>query len=278
MKHSARHRLPVTRGASVRALLALLPRPRKVSALGPLAVVLCTASLVTVSVPAYAYVPGGQTYAALLAPAAVESPQSVNVSVMAAGPVVSRDWFTVVTRAQAKSDLAKVASAALAPIRVLGDDYPWPASVPVQDGGGLSPLGYYNRECVDFVAWRLNRDAGTPNAPFTYVWSNLTETGGDARDRAKAWQYHGWQISQQPLAGAVAWWSSNHVAYVQAVNKDGSVVLEEYNIGGRHAYSTRTIPAKKVEKFLYPPTDMPVRTKGDTGLPPAVGVTDLRSP
>ena len=42
--------------------------------------------------------------------------------------------------------------------------------------------------------------------------------------------------------GAVAWFTYNHVAYVQSVPGDGTVVLEEYNWMGSHAYHTRTVP------------------------------------
>jgi surface antigen len=136
-----------------------------------------------------------------------------------------------------------------------GNDYPWQSS-PV---GTLSPLGYNYRECVDFVAYRLNRDAGTSNAPWAYTWSNLTPLGGNADDWKKNWDAHGWQTSHTPIAGSVAWWGSGsagalgHVAYVQAVNSNGSVALEEYNWGDNHTYSTRTVAASSVVDFLYPP-------------------------
>jgi surface antigen len=40
---------------------------------------------------------------------------------------------------------------------------------------------------------------------------------------------------------------------VQQVNGDGTVLLEEYNYGGRHSYVTRTFPTAQVPLFLYPP-------------------------
>ena len=43
------------------------------------------------------------------------------------------------------------------------------------------------------------------------------------------------------------------MAYVNSVNPDGTVTLEEYNyVPGM--YSQRTIPASSVVSFLYPPT------------------------
>jgi surface antigen len=129
-----------------------------------------------------------------------------------------------------------------------GDDYPFRAG-PLKT---LSPLRYIYRECVDFVVWRMNRDAGSTSAPWKYTWGYLTPNGGNARDFKAAWQGHGWPMSNSPVAGDIAWWANNHVAYVKAVNADGTVDLEEYN-AVPFTYSTRTIPASKVDLFLSPP-------------------------
>lgn len=137
--------------------------------------------------------------------------------------------------------------------RALGDDYPWPYELADVEGGGLSPLNYFYRECVDFVAWRLNRDAGSYKAPFKWTWSNLTPTGGNASQWRYAWENHGWPMSTKPIVGSVAWFNGNHVAYVTRVNTDGTVFIEEYNHGGTHVYGQRTIPATDVAMFLYPP-------------------------
>ncbi|MBD8535651.1 CHAP domain-containing protein [Plantibacter sp. CFBP 13570] len=145
------------------------------------------------------------------------------------------------------------------PSTAAGDDYPWPNEAPDTEGGGLSPLRYYYRECVDFVAWRLNRDAGVTAAPWKWDWSTLTPMGGNAIDWPDSWAKNGWATSLTPRAGSVAWWGTSagsygHVAYVQAVNPDGTVVLEEYNWGRpKHMYGTRTVPATSVDLFLYAP-------------------------
>lgn len=184
--------------------------------------------------------------------------QSVLVSADAAVAPIVRDSYLATTQQQlddmsldsirAAQNEAYNASGA----RGRGDDYPWPYELMEYDGGGLSPLNYYYRECVDFVAWRLNRDAGSYSAPFKWVWSNLTPTGGDGSQWMYAWQRHGWPVSKVPIAGAVAYVGGNHVAYVKTVNGDGTVLLEEYNyIHG--AYGQRTIPADSVVAYLYPP-------------------------
>ena len=184
--------------------------------------------------------------------------QSIAVTSTVASDTPIRDQFMATTPealAESHADAARAAAneAYLASgARELGDDYPWPFELTDDEGGGLSPLNYYYRECVDFVAWRLNRDAGSYSAPFKYVWSNLTPNGGDGSQWMSNWLALGRTVSNTPIAGAVAYTGGNHVAYVKSANADGTVTLEEYNwVPG--AYSTRTIPASSVVAFLYPP-------------------------
>ncbi len=185
--------------------------------------------------------------------------QSVSVPSGSAPSTVARDALTATTEDElrrikaAEARAARIAAYSASGYRVVGeraagDDYPWPYA-----NGGLSPLNYFYRQCVDFVAWRLNRDAGTPVAPFKYTWSNLTPTGGNASAWKRAWEAKGWPMSTTPVPGAVAWFTGNHVAYVKSVNSDGTVSLEEYNWGNDRAYHARTIPASSVPMYLYPP-------------------------
>ncbi|MBC7443479.1 MAG: CHAP domain-containing protein [Ramlibacter sp.] len=223
----------------------------------------------TAGLPAYAFSPGtgeGSSIASTQAGAARDA-QGVTVDASAAAVTVSRDSFTATSTeeladraadalsAKKAADSARSASAnfAVYGVRAEGDDYPWFDRATDAQGGGLSPLGYYYRECVDFVAWRLNRDAGSTSSPYTWTWSNLTPGGGNASSWSSAWSNHGWATSKTPVVGAVAWFTYNHVAYVQSINGDGTVVLEEYNWNGSHAYHTRTVPASEVPLFLYPP-------------------------
>ncbi|WP_166806193.1 CHAP domain-containing protein [Cryobacterium cheniae] len=231
----------------------------------------------TAGLPAYAFSPGGSETAAATSSGA--EAQGVTVASGAAAITVARDGFTATTTeelaqrgaAAQRAQAAQAAQASLAAqesaaatrsaaadfavysVRAEGDDYPWYDRATDDQGGGLSPLGYYYRECVDFVAWRLNRDAGSSGSPWTWTWGNLTPGGGDGSAWAGAWADHGWATGDTPVVGAVAWFNYNHVAYVQSVNSDGSVVLEEYNWNGSHAYNTRTVSASEVPLFLYPP-------------------------
>jgi hypothetical protein len=136
----------------------------------------------TVALPAYALMPGGAGFATSgVFSLTVAEAQDVDVSALASGAPVSSDVYSVTTKAEledARLDAEEAAQAAWAAelasrgsgsyaiytVKAEGDDYPWWDQVPDDYGGGLSPLRYYYRECVDFVAWRLNRDAGVTSA------------------------------------------------------------------------------------------------------------------
>ena len=183
--------------------------------------------------------------------------QSVAVSADAVAASSVRDAFTATTpeelaaAKEAEQEAARAAEIAASyvyrdpGVRQAGDDYPWAGSE------GLSPLGYYYGECVDFVAWRLNRDAGYTSG-FIYTWASMTPGGGSASSWTDQWYSHGWPVSGVPVPGAVAVTGYNHVAYVKAVNGDGTVLLEEYNYGNYHSYGQRIISAGDAT-YLYPP-------------------------
>ncbi|GAA3889437.1 hypothetical protein GCM10022381_34240 [Leifsonia kafniensis] len=231
------------------------------------AIVAIPGLFLTAGLPAYAFVPQSESGAGTSARAQMESEaQGVVVAQSAAHTVVSRDGFSASTEeevAELSAELRRAGAAAAARasaaefavsgIRAEGDDYPWPFEATDNEGGGLSPLGYYYRECVDFVAWRLNRDAGVGGSPWKWTWSKMTPGNGNASGWADAWASKGWPTSTTPVVGAVAWFTYNHVAYVQSVPGDGTVVLEEYNWMGMHSYHTRTVSIGEVPLYLYPP-------------------------
>lgn len=154
------------------------------------------------------------------------------------------------------------------------DDYPWIDKTPGPGVYVVDPLGYYYGECTSFAAWRVNRDAGSTGEPFKYTSANGYRFGNGKEWKA-AWLANGWQVSNVPVPGAVAYWESygggtaeapkfgigeaGHVAYVQSVTDGGKAVIEEYNNEGYappgHKYSMRPAPvdASEVNAFLYPP-------------------------
>jgi surface antigen len=215
-----------------------------------------------IALPAYAF-PPSQAGAIPLNTATVDTSrlQTMKVGATIQASKVNRDAIKATTDAEYKAQQITAASLANASTAYgdsgtaygkvgahqAGDDYPWPAAA-----NTLSPLGYFYRQCVDFVAWRLNRDAGVTSAPWKWTWHNLTPGGGNASEWKAAWEAHGWKTSATPVIGSVAWFNGNHVAYVKAV-EGSNVVIEEYNGTSSRSYAKRTIPIDTVGRFLYPP-------------------------
>ena len=220
-------------------------------------VMVLVAGLFTVlALPAYA----DNNASALTESAAVRT-QRLAVSAAAATTTtasISRDGYTATSATALKSLYSNamrqqnIAAYLQSGAMQKGDDYPWYAELSRNQGGGLSPLGYYYRECVDFVAWRLNRDAGTTQAPFKWTWSKLTPNGGDGSQWKAAWLAHGWPTGTTPKPGSVAWFGTNHVGYVNGILDNGQVLIEEYN-WTPHAYSTRLINPGDAYYLYAPP-------------------------
>ena len=228
--------------------------PGQKRAVALLTILVVPGFIATTSIPAFAL--GNQTVETVEyadSTVAQEDEQTVVAETIIGDVQVKRGAFDATT--QAELDAKKAAAAITAARngqystvgpRAAGDDYPWRSS------SGLSPLRYVARQCTDFVAWRINRDAGSTSAPWKWDWGNMTPGGGSASAWAGAWKRNGWKTSNTPVRGAVAWFSGNHVAYVKSV--DGkNVNLEEYNWNGSGAYHTRTISSSDVALFLYPP-------------------------
>ena len=133
------------------------------------------------------------------------------------------------------------------------DDYPAPWRAPTAQDSMVDTWGMYNRECTSFVAWRLHSRNGF-EMPFH---DNATGWGHDATGR-------GYVVNMTPALGAVAWWSSGHVAWVEAIN-GANITIEEYNRDFHGNYSERTIAANTVSGYIHfkdlgaPNTPGPIR-------------------
>ena len=142
----------------------------------------------------------------------------------------------------AAADLA-AASVTVAP----GDDYPHKNARPCGSGiycelgSQYSARGFAYRNCTDFVAWKIGLQ-----------WHQIADgRNGHAVGWRQGWIERGRSVGATPKVGSVAWWSRGaygHVAYVVAVNPDGSAVVEQYNAGGGGEYSTQVVRA---EAYLY---------------------------
>jgi surface antigen len=241
-------------------IVVVSPAPKKTRKKGSgfLSVLAVGGLFASVALPAYAFAPNADADSSPKAAASVAGATiSVSDKALAVDPARSQFSATTATALRRQTATAMMAANYAAYMasgaREKGDDYPWFSELSNNQGGGLSPLNYFYRECVDFVAWRLNRDAGSTGAPFLYTWNTLTPTGGNAYQWKYAWIHHGWATGTAPQAGAVAWFNYNHVAYVKSVNGDGTVTIEDYNQSGMHLYDQRVVPAGSVSLYLYAP-------------------------
>jgi surface antigen len=102
--------------------------------------------------------------------------------------------------------------------------------------------------CTNYVAWRLIRTGGF----------STTAVGG--LGNAGAWDtgalLKGYTVNRTPAVGAVAQWDSNHVAYVEQVNSDGTIVISESNVWAgtstnRFWLRHRVISASAVDHYIH---------------------------
>lgn len=123
------------------------------------------------------------------------------------------------------------------------DDYPYKTS-PVQDPCLGDAWGFCVRNCTSFVAWRVNETDGV---------SFTNYMGGGHWGDAQHWDDNaaqlGYAVNTTPAVGAIAQWNAydgcgdcpvGHVAWVESVNENGTVDVEEYNFLNGYAYGTRT--------------------------------------
>lgn len=126
------------------------------------------------------------------------------------------------------------------------DDYPYKGHY----NDGTSPLGYEYGNCTDFVAWRVNRDAGVTAAPWKYKWAQLTPLGGNGGQWGLSGNLPGWNVTTTPSAGDIisipagvailgaSGGQYGHVGYIAQVS-GSSVLIENYG-GGKYFQTNPT--------------------------------------
>lgn len=80
---------------------------------------------------------------------------------------------------------------------------------------------YSGHNCTNYVAYRMVRSGLSEERP----WNG----SGDARNWGVVFSK---KTNQNPMVGSVAWWSSNHVAYVQQIIDEDTIVISEDHWGG----------------------------------------------
>jgi surface antigen len=119
---------------------------------------------------------------------------------------------------------------------------------PYQGTTRIGPWGFTTRHAGDYIAWRFfERDV-----TFSATMSGPNGTAGRFGDPA-AWATQatgiGFRVDTVARAGAIAQWNAGeqgaggagHVAYVERVNPDGSVVVSEFDWDVEFGYSQRTL-------------------------------------
>ena len=141
--------------------------------------------------------------------------------------------------------------------------YPWAGvGYPCWSPGCSDPWGLFYRECVSFVAWRLDR-AGKGVRHFgglghAYQWPQTTRGYTTQYGSKKAASAPGSYVAEPHVGDAVMippgvqstpW--TGHVMFVESINGDGSINISEYNFAGPGLYSERTIPKSHYSSYTF---------------------------
>ena len=153
----------------------------------------------------------------------------------------------------------QVSAPAPAPVRPQpsgGDDYPYRDAAT----NAIDRWGFNERQCTSFVAWQL--------ALHGRILDNGAQGWGSALTWDDAARRLGVTVSITPSVGAVAQWGAGessayyspgsssadgrftasgygHVAWVRSVYADGSVLVEQYNLGEGRSYSVMHVRAPR---------------------------------
>ena len=113
----------------------------------------------------------------------------------------------------------------------------------------------YSCNCTSYVAWALEANDQRTD------W--FVPGAMDARNWPHVAQLAGIDVGTQPRAGAVAVWRKlsppyGHIAYVAAVNPDGTIRIGEYNLGPLQGYLPYTFDIRDEVRpdgaeFIYVP-------------------------
>jgi peptidoglycan hydrolase CwlO-like protein len=129
--------------------------------------------------------------------------------------------------------------------------YPWAGvGYPCWSAGCGDPWGLYYRECVSYVAWKLDSTGrgvrnfrGAGNAT---EWPSTTR-GYTSQTRGVP---HVGDAAVIPAGVQGIPWTG-HVMFVEEIYGDGSILISEYNFDGRGSYSERKINAGTYSPYIF---------------------------
>ncbi len=140
--------------------------------------------------------------------------------------------------------------------------YPWPEAPDCDEGSVIAGcvndgLGFFQGQCTSWVAFRLGQrnGLGFSNWYTGRHWGNASEWAKVAKDMGR-------KPDKIPAVGAVAWFKRGHVAYVEQVNTDGTIVISEMNFDGHNGFRLVTVapgygwPERFIHLADVAPTDV----------------------
>jgi surface antigen len=119
---------------------------------------------------------------------------------------------------------------------------------PYESTTRVGPWGFTTRHAADYIAWRFFERDVSFSATMPGPNGSVARFGDPA-----TWATHaaglGFKVDNVARAGAIAQWNAGeqgaggagHVAYVERVNPDGSVVVSELDWDVKNGYSQRTL-------------------------------------
>ena len=132
--------------------------------------------------------------------------------------------------------------------------YAWPLApdcdeTPATTGGCIDDgRGFFQGQCTSWVAHRLSQLNGIS---FTNWYKG--RHWGDADQWAEVARSLKIKPTDKPSPGDVAWYARGHVAYVESVNPDGSILMSEMNFDGHNGFRMVTLypGAGWPDKFIH---------------------------
>jgi N-acetylmuramoyl-L-alanine amidase len=131
-----------------------------------------------------------------------------------------------------------------------------PAPAPTRSGGSVSTVVNFaslnatgNGYDYGYCTWYAYNRRAALGKPIGGMWGNASSWAALARAS-------GFSVNSTPEIGAVmqtayAAGGYGHVAVVEAVNPDGSIMVSEMNYAGWNRKSSRTVPASEVPSYNY---------------------------
>lgn len=144
--------------------------------------------------------------------------------------------------------------------------YPYPNAPDCDEYGPSGCVadawGFFQGQCTSWVAYRLNQLNGVAfnNSYGGVRWGDASNWGAAARSL-------GIPVNGTPAKGAVVWYASGHVGYVEQVNSDGSVLMSEMNQNRHNNFQLVTIRSGS----RWPSGFIHVRDLPDTPSAPTEG-------